>query len=85
VGIIKNILSSSGIALIGTTLEILHKKFGGFASGGRYADAHTLDELLGMSSSFLLTFAIIFVACFVYFQLGRKRKNRMIHDYFEGQ
>ena len=74
--LIKNILSSSGIALIGTTLEILHKKFGGFASGGRYADAHTLDELLGMSSSFLFTFVIIFVPCFVYFQLGNRKKEK---------
>ncbi len=73
VKLIKNILSSSGIALIGTTLEILHKKFGGFASGGRYADAHTLDELVGMSSSFLFAFVIIFVACFVYFQIGSRK------------
>lgn len=71
--LIKNILSSFGIALTGTTLEILHKKFGGLASGGRYSDAHTLDELLGMYSSFLFTFVIIFVACFVYFQLGNRK------------
>jgi hypothetical protein len=73
VKLIKNFLSSSGIALIGMTLEILYKKFGGFASGGRYADAHTLDELVGMSSSFIFTFVIIFVACFVYLQLGSRK------------
>jgi hypothetical protein len=76
VKLIKNILSSCCIALIGSTLEILHKKFGGFASGGRYADAHTLDELLGMSSSFLFTFVFIFLACFVYFQLGSRKKDK---------
>ena len=74
VQLIKNIISSFGIAIIGTTLEILHKSFGGLASGGRYSDAHTLDELVGMSSSFLLTFSIIFVGCFFYFQLGSKKK-----------
>ena len=72
--LIKNFLSSFGIALIGTTLEIVHKKFGGLASGGRYSDAHTLDELVGMSSSFLSTFIIIFVVFFIYFQLGSRKK-----------
>jgi hypothetical protein len=76
VKLIKNILSSFGIALIGTTLEVLHEKFGGFASGGRYSDAHTLDELMGMSSSFILTYIIIFIACFIYFQLGSSKKNK---------
>lgn len=75
VKLIKNFLASFGIATICTTLEILHKKFGGLASGGRHSDAHTLDELLAMSSSFLFTFTIIFVACFVYFQLGSRKKK----------
>ncbi len=71
--LIKNILLSSGIALLGTTLKILHNKFGGFASGGMYSDSHTLDELLEMSSSFFIYFIIIFLACFIYFQLGSKK------------
>jgi uncharacterized membrane protein len=70
----KNILISFGIALVGTTLEVLYQKIGGFASGGRYVDAHTVDELLKMYPFFLLTFLLIFFACFVYFQLGKKDK-----------
>ncbi len=73
--IIKDIIKSCGIGLVGVLFEIIHKKFGGFASGGRYSDAHTFDELLEMSSSFLLTFLIIFFACFFYFQLGGRKSK----------
>ena len=67
---------SFGIAFVGTTIEIIHQKIGGFASGGRYADSHTLDELMKNYPSFTITFLLIFFACFVYFQLGKKNNNK---------
>ncbi len=70
-----NIIISLLLALILTIIKLLHTYFGGHLAGGLYSDPHTINEIITMTPSFLFYFIFIFVCCFIFLQIGRKKKK----------
>ena len=63
----ESLFFATTIAFIATIIEIMHKKFGGLLSGGRYSSSHTWEELINMIPYFFSFFLAIFVGAFVYY------------------
>ncbi|WP_028579785.1 hypothetical protein [Desulfogranum japonicum] len=60
-------------ATTGTIFNVLHKKIGGHASGGRYSDPHTWTEMRDLAPQFIGLFIIIFLAVYFYDSLSSRK------------
>ena len=66
--VLYSLLISSCVTLI----DILHKKIGGFLSGGSYSSSHTWGEIYKMAPEFVGIFVVFFCMSLVYFFLIRR-------------
>lgn len=63
----EKLLFSGILAGIVTGIHVLHKKFGGLLSAGRYSDSHSWQDIIEMIPQFVGIFFVFFVGAFIYF------------------
>ncbi len=68
------ILSSFALASVVTGTIILHKKFGGHLSGGRYSTPHSWAEIIEMAPYFISLFIFYLAGAVIYFFIFRREK-----------
>jgi len=68
-----NPIKAIGFSILAVSIEILHKKIGGLASGGRYSESHSFDELQDYTSEFIFTFIVVFLAVYLYDSFSIKK------------